>query len=187
MRTGGRPGRVRWLFSATLALGLIAVASPGWAVTLDVTTSDIDFPDLTLDGTTKTTTAIAATWTITDARLVSQPWTVTISATDPTSAAGTVETTARSIAASNLVVSTGVFTGDLLSDPPTNILGASNLVLSSTPQTLASTTGNSQGIYSYTPTFSLTMPANAFRSNYSGAVGSSSLNPYTSTITVTIS
>jgi hypothetical protein len=30
------------------------------------------------------------------------------------------------------------------------------------------------------------IPANAYRSNYSGTVGSSALNPYSSTITVTI-
>lgn len=181
----GAARRLRAPVLAAIA-SVLALAPPAHA-TLTVVSVDVVFPDLTLSGADQTTTAAAiGVWTITDLRLTDQPWTVSISATSPTSAAGTVETTPRTVAASNLTVSTGSITADVGSDPAVNIAGSTNLVLSTSPQTLVSATGNSTGVYTFIPTFQFTMPGNAFRSNYSGAVGSSSLNPYSSTITVTI-
>lgn len=165
-----------------------ALAAPASALDLSIIAGDVVFTDLTLDGTNRTTTATPlSVWQITDLRLTDEPWTVTLSATAPATAAGSVETTARSIAVSNLVVTTGSFTAEIGSDPATPIVGVSNLVLSTSPQTLVSSPGNTTGIYTFAPTFALTMPANAYRSNYSGTIGSSSLNPYVSTLTVTIS
>jgi hypothetical protein len=54
-----------------------------------------------------------------------------------------------------------------------------------TPQALVSAGATHKGTYSLTPSFSLAIPANAFRSNLSGAVGSA-LNPYVTTVTFTI-
>ncbi|MHB8512316.1 MAG: WxL domain-containing protein [Actinomycetota bacterium] len=177
----------RWLALPCVAFFSFLVAGPAWGDTLSVTATDVNFPDLTLTGQNQTTTAAASSaWTIADVGLTGPAWTVSISATAPTSAAGTVETTARSIAVGNLVVSTGSFTASLGSNPATPIVGVSGLTLTTLPQTLAVSSGNTIGTYSFTPTFSLTMPGNAFRSNYSAIVGASTLNPYTSTITVTI-
>ena len=189
-RTLARTGGVaRLLVPSSLVAFLVAVlALPASALDLSIVAGDVVFTDLTLDGTNRTTTAVPlAVWEITDLRLTDEPWTVTLSATAPTTAAGSVETTARSIAVSNLVVTTGSFTAGIGSDPATPIVGVSNLVLSTSAQTLVSSPGNTTGIYVFTPTFSLTMPANAYRSNYAGTIGSSSLNPYVSTLTVTIS
>lgn len=185
----GTGGAARLLLPSSLVVVLlVALAVPASAVELSIVAGDVVFTDLTLDGTNRTTTAVPlSVWQITDLRLTDQPWTVTLSATAPTTAAGSVETTARSIAVSNLAVTTGSFTAGTGSDPATPIVGVSNLVLSTSAQTLASSPGNTTGIYTFTPTFSLTMPANAYRSNYAGTIGGSSLNPYVSTLTVTIS
>jgi hypothetical protein len=84
-------------------------------------------------------------------------------------------------------VSTVTVTAGVGSDPTTNITGASGLALSGSAQTLISSSGTNKGTYTFSPTFSLLVPANAFRSNYSGTVGSSAVNSYTTTITLSIS
>jgi hypothetical protein len=43
-----------------------------------------------------------------------------------------------------------------------------------------------KGTYTLTPSFSLALPANVYRSNYVGVVGSTALNPYATTVTYTI-
>lgn len=184
MKTGARR---RCAVAAVFVSLLVVAAAPAWGDLLTVASTDVAFGDVTLNGSNQTTVSAAVgVWTITDVRLTGAPWTVSISATTPTSAAGTVETTPRTVAVSNLSVTAGTITAQAGSDPVTNITGVTSLVLSNTPQTLVSSTGTSNGVYLFTPTFSFTMPANAYRSNYSGAVNSSSLNPYTSTLTVTI-
>jgi hypothetical protein len=85
----------------------------------------------------------------------------------------------------NLVLTPGTVLAGSDADPATGIV-AGMLPLSSTPQTLVSTTGPLRGTYLFTPTFTLTIPANAFRSNFSAEPNSSELNPYVSTITITI-
>lgn len=185
---------------ALLTLGVCGVlavgASPAMADTttstvsggsLSVTTSAPTLSGVTLDGSnTQTATGTApSAWTVTDSRGTGAPWTVSVSATDFTSAAGTVETTARTITAGHLTITPGTVTAGSGADPATNIT-APALAVSTSSQALVSAAGPDKGTYTLTPTFSLAIPANAYRSNYSGAVGSTSLNPYTSTLTYTI-
>lgn len=155
---------------------------------LSLTSSPVVFPNTALDGTNQTQTAQPAVpWTVLDARGTGAAWTATVSATDFISAAGTVDTTQRSFPASSLTVSVGTPTAGVGSDPITNITGASNLSLSSSAQTLISSSGASKGLYTFSPTFGLTIPANAYRPNYAGNVGVSATNAYVSTLTLTIS
>ena len=155
---------------------------------LAVTTAGATLSGVTLNGTNQTASGTASSaWSIKDARGTGAAWTVAVSATAPTSAAGTVETTARTLPVANVKVTTGTVTAGTGSDPTTNITGSTALAMSTTSQTLVASTGNSKGTYSLTPTFDLVVPANAYRSNYSGTVGSTTLNPYVSTLTYTIS
>jgi hypothetical protein len=141
---------------------------------------------VTLDGiTAKTATGTTAEWTLADGRGTGSSWTLSVSASDFTSAAGTVETTVRTIPVGALEVLPGTVTATAGSDPATSIT-ASNLTLSETPQALITAAGPNKGSYNVTPSFSLTVPRNAYRSNYSDEVGSSTLNPYVSTVTYTI-
>lgn len=186
--------------AAVLALGalaFVATAPPALADTvqstvsgasLAVTTSGATLAGVTLNGATQTTAAASSTsaWSITDARGTGAAWAVSVTATVPTSAAGTVELTARTIPVANLKTTTGTVTPGTDSDPVTNITGSTALAMSTTSQTLISSSGTNKGTYSLTPTYTLTVPANAFRSNYAGAVGSTALNPYISTVTYTI-
>lgn len=188
--------------TAGVAVGLaltVAAAFPGVASaetvtsevsggSLSLTSQPVTFSSTALNAANQTISAQpGSAWELKDARGTGAAWTATVSATAPTSAAGTVETTARTISVGNLSVSTGTVTAGTGSDPTTNITGASSLALSGSAQTLISSTGSSKGTYTFSPTFSLLIPANAFRSNYSGTVGSSALNPYSSTVTLSIS
>lgn len=100
------------------------------------------------------------------------------------SAAGNgIDTTARTLPVGNLTITFGVVTAGAGSDTaPTT----SPVTLSGTEQTLvAPAQGCGKGSYTVSPEFSLAVPANAYRSNFVGAVGSA-VNPYVSTITFTI-
>jgi WxL domain surface cell wall-binding len=153
---------------------------------LAATTSGATLSGVTLNGTsTQTATGTASEWTITDARGTGAEWTLSVSATAFTSAAGTVETTPRTIPVGALAIAPGAVTAASGSDAAAGIT-ASDLTLSGTPQALLSAAGPHKGTYHVTPSFTLTVPANAYRSNYSGAVGGSPLNPYVSTLTYTI-
>lgn len=155
---------------------------------LSMTSSPVVFSNAALDGTNQTVTAQpAVAWSVLDARGTGAAWTTTISATNFVSAAGTVDTTQRTIPASALSVSVGTPTAGVGSDPITNITGASGLTLSTSAQTLISSTGATKGLYTFTPTFSLTIPANTYRPNYAGNVGVSATNAYVSTLTLTVS
>jgi hypothetical protein len=189
--------------AAAVSLGLAAlvtgVAAPGaaWADTVEstvsgsnltVTTSGATLSGVTLNGATQTTPSASSTsaWTIKDSRGTGAVWSVSVSATTPTSAAGTAETTARTIAVSNLKASTGTITPGTDSDSATGITGSTDLALSTSSQTLISATADHKGTYTLTPTYTLSVPANAYRSNWPGAVDTGSLNPYSSTLTYTI-
>lgn len=153
---------------------------------LTATVSGAALAGVTLNGTAQTATGTTGEWTITDARGTGAQWNLSVSATDLTSAAGTVEATARTIPASALSIAPGAVTAGAGSDPATGIT-TSSVTLSSTSQALVSAAADHKGTYSVAAsTFSLAVPANAYRSNYSGAVGSSALNPYVSTVTFTI-
>lgn len=154
---------------------------------LTATTSGATLSGVTLNGTgTQTATAAASSaWSITDARGTGAAWTLSASATAPTSAAGTAETVARTLDVGNLKINPGTVTAGSGADAASNITGPL-LSLTGSAQALVSASGTSKGTYSLTPVYSLDVPANAYRSNWSGAVDSSTLNPYTSTITYTI-
>ena len=186
------------LAGALVAAGLLVGfgSLPAQADTVDSTisggaltssTSAATLSAVTLDGTnTQTSTGVApSAWSVTDARGTGSAWTLSASATDLISAAGTVEATARTIPATALTVTPGAVTAGSGSDSVANIT-APALTLSNSSQALLAAVGPDKGTYSFTPSFSLAVPANAYRSNYSGAVGSSPLNPYTSTLTYTI-
>jgi hypothetical protein len=110
-------------------------------------------------------------------------------ATVPTSAAQASggpasETTARTIPVSNLTITPGTITPAAGADPADSIVAPAKTMLT-TSQALISAPGANMGTYTLTPTFSLAIPANTYRSNY--IIGTSGeMNPYTSTITYTI-
>lgn len=189
------PGRRASLVFAVL--GAIALIASGAEAQLGITigsglltgtVSDVTLSSVTLDGANQTRTATPSiVWNVVDARGTGAAWTVTASAAaDLTSAAGSVETTARTFARSNLSIEPGTLTAGLGSDPTTNI-SASTVSFSGSSQNMIVCSGTCKGTYTYSPTFTLNIPANAYRSNYSGAVGSSSLNAYTVTLTFTLS
>ena len=151
-------------------------------------TADPTAPDamtgVVLDGVTaQSSTGTAPLWTITNARGTNAAWSLSASATDFVSAAGTVDTTARTLPASNLVITPGTITAGAGSDAaPT----AAPVTISNVAQSLVFTTTLGKGTFTLAPTFNLSVPANTYRSNYSAAVGSTAINPYVSTITFTI-
>lgn len=152
---------------------------------LSVTTAAPTLSGVTLNGTsTQFSTGTAASWSITDARGTGAAWAVSVSATVPTSAAGTTETTARTVPVSGLTITPGTITASGGADPATGMT-APALNLSTSSQTLISAAATSKGNYTLTPAFSLAFPANAFRSNFTTG-SSGAQNPYTSTITYTI-
>lgn len=180
---------------AAAAIVLSAAVSPAVADVVDstisggaltATTAGATLTGVTLNGTnTQTATGTSAQWSITDARGTGAAWTLSVSATVPTSAAGTVETTARTIPVGNLTITPGTITAGAGSDAAAGIT-APALTLATTSQALVSASITHKGTYTLTPSFSLAIPANAYRSNYAGAVGSTALNPYASTVTYTI-
>jgi hypothetical protein len=179
--------------AAVFALG-VAIPSNAETVTagvlggaLSLTSSPVVFSNTSLDGSNQTLSAQPLVpWSVLDARGTGAPWTATIAASDFVSAAGTVDTTQRSMPASSLKVTVGEPTAGIGSDAITNITGASSLPLSTSAQTLISSTGASKGLYTFSPTFTLTVPANTYRPNYAGNVGVSATNAYVSTLTLTI-
>jgi hypothetical protein len=154
---------------------------------LTSTTSGANLSGVTLDGTDKAATGTSSSpWSISDSRGTGQAWTLSVTATVPTSAAGTVETTARTIPVSNLTITPGTLTAGSGADPVAGI-SAPALAMSGSAQALVASAGANRGTYALTPTYSLAVPANTYRSNYFGAVGSTALLPYVSTLTYTIS
>lgn len=154
--------------------------------TLTASVSGASLSGVTLNGATQTATGTTGAWTITDARGTGAQWNLSVSATDLTSAAGSVEATARTIPVSALSLAPGAVTAEAGSDAATGITTA-DVALSGTSQTVVSAAAEHKGTYTVAAsTFSLAVPANAYRSNYSAEVGTSALNPYVSTVTFTI-
>lgn len=160
-------------------------APPGGNLT--ATTAGATLSRVTLLGTEpQFSTGVSSQWSIVDARGTGAAWTLSVSATAPTSAAGTVESEARVLPAANLSITPGTITTGPNTDARTGITPP-QLALSNAPQTLIAAVGPQRGTYLLTPTFSLMIPANAFRSNYSGVIEDSPMNPYISVLTFTIS
>lgn len=179
-----------------LALALI-LGEPAWAAQgsqkvhggeLAITVTDVSLPSAMLTGANGTISgASSGTWLIKDARGTGSSWSLSVAASGSlVSAAGVVETTTRSIAISNLAIAPGSMSRSGGSDPTTNI--STNAVeLTTSSQTIVACSSLCRGRYTFTPTLTLTVPANVFRSNYAGAIGASAFNPYTTTLTYTIS
>ncbi|MBC7402854.1 MAG: DUF3494 domain-containing protein, partial [Microbacteriaceae bacterium] len=162
---------------------LVATTSPGYAGSLSATISDANFPPTFLPGVSTTlTTSSRSQWTVTDTRMTAVPWDLTVTATAFTSAAGTVETIPRTFAVGSLTLSPGPVIA--LSGDASNI-HTQSVAPSTVPQRIAWSSG-STGTFAFTPTFTLLIPANAYRSNYSGSIADANLNPYSVTITETI-
>ena len=140
---------------------------------------------VTLNGTsTQESTGESKEWTITDARGSGAAWSLSVAATDFTSAAGSVDQTVRTLPVGNLTITpraVRVGNGADTATPTTNVVK-----MSTEAQSLVYTAGDNKGTYTLTPKFSLAIPANAYRSNFVGAVNTAK-NPYVSTLTVTIS
>ena len=152
---------------------------------LSKTTTGATMSDLTLDGSnTQTSNGTSSSeWELIDPRGTGAAWTLSATASAWTSAAGDVEAEARTIAVGNLTIDPGAVTAGSGSDPVTNIT-ADALVMDGTEQALVTSSGTNKGTYTLTPTFSLAIPANSFRSNHTvGTEGA--LNPYTATVTYT--
>lgn len=153
---------------------------------LTATVSGASLEGLVLDGTNQVATGETESWSIVDARGTGSGWNLTVSATDLTSAGGSVEQADRTIAVSALSLTPGEVAAGEGADPDTAIT-APAVTLSGSAQTVVSSNGMAKGTFSVAPsTFSLAVPANAYRSNYEGTVGDSALNPYISTVTFTL-
>jgi hypothetical protein len=154
---------------------------------LAATTSGAILSGVLLNGTDQAATGTSSSpWSISDTRGTGAAWTLSVTATVPTSAAGTVETTARTIPVGNLTITPGTITAGTGADAAAGI-SAPALAMSGSAQAIVSSAGTNKGTYALTPSYSLAVPASTYRSNYFGAVGSTALLPYVSTLTYTIS
>lgn len=188
----------RIAFTAVAVSAVLASLAPGIAsadeeVTstidsgpLSLTTQPISFTTTALTGANATITASPALpWSVVDARGTGEAWTATISSTALTSAAGDTESTVRTIAVGQLSMTDGTITPAAGADPTDNIT-PTGVTLSGSGQTFIASSGTSKGTYTFSPTLSLAIPANAYRANYTTGT-SGGKNPYTSTLTLTIS
>ena len=154
---------------------------------LTISTQPFAFANTAVTGAAQSINASpGSAWSVTDGRGTGAAWTATISSTALVSAAGSVETNAQTIAVGQMSTVDGAVTAGSGADATTNIT-TSGVTLTGSAQTFIASLGTNRGSYTFTPTMTLAIPANAYRSNYSGTVGSSGLNPYTATLTVSIS
>lgn len=124
----------------------------------------------------------ASPWTVTDARGTGQPWSVVLSASDFISAPGNEENTARTVDISNLSIGSGPIAAGNGSDPAP---AAVSMTLSRSSQTFVTSSLEAKGNYTFTPVLAFTRPADIQPPNHK--IGNSGkINPYISTLTVTI-
>lgn len=170
--------------SGTITLNAIAAtSSPGYSGALFNTISGASFPSAILTGlSTVLSSPARSQWTVTDTRMKPTAWDLIVTATTSISAAGTVDTTPRIFPVGSLTLLPGAVSAR---SGKTSAIHTQSVALSGHPQRIAWSDG-SNGSYSFTPTFTLTVPANAYRSNFSGSITDAVSNPYVSTITVTI-
>jgi hypothetical protein len=175
------------VLSATDVTDLYNDVVPGLSGSVYLSTQPFLFGNRSMTGANANITVQPGTaWSVVDGRGTGAAWSATISATALTSAAGSVETTPRTIAVGQMSMANGTVTAGSLADPTTN-LTSTGVTFSGSSQAFLSASGTSRGTYTFTPTLTIAVPANAYRSNYSGTIGGSAQNPYTATITVTIS
>lgn len=155
--------------------------------TLTATSEVTALSGVVIDGiNTQFSNGTSGMWSIADDRGTGAGWSLTVSSSGLVSEAGTVDVLRRTLPASALRLISGAPTAADGSDPVTNIT-SKTITLSSTPQSLISSSGLSRGAYFFNPQFILAVPPLAYRSNYSGTPGNSPLNPYVATVVITIS
>jgi len=189
------------LASLVVAVGLIAEFAPtasaetssdtmrvsivGGALTA-VVSAPTRMTPVTLDGrSSHSSVGSPAEWTITNARGSGAAWSLSVSATDFVSAAGTLDTIERTVDVENLTITPGIVTAGTSAGadaaPTTD-----PVIVSAQAQALVWTSTLGKGTFTLTPEFSLSVPPNAFRSNFSGAIDGSAVNPFVSVLTFTI-
>ncbi|TFD72640.1 hypothetical protein [Cryobacterium gelidum] len=126
-----------------------------------------------------------AVWTITNGRGSSAAWSLSVSATDFISAPGTLDTVERTVAVKNLTITPGIVTAHT-SEGADAAPTTEPVTVSGLPQALVWTSTLGKGTFTLTPEFSLSVPLNAYRSNFSGAIDGSVVNPFVSILTFTI-
>lgn len=152
--------------------------------TVAATTYGTTLDAVILNGSEQTTKKKTGSWLLTDARGTGAAWALTATATDFTSAIGDTDTTVRTIPAANLAINLTSIAALGSSDAAPTASSVS--ALSSTVQSTLVSATSSKGSYSVlTPEYALTVPANAFRSNFATGV-SGAMHPYVSTVTFTI-
>jgi hypothetical protein len=154
---------------------------------LTVTTSGATLTGVLLDGADKVATGTSSSpWSISDARGTGANWSLSVTASAPISAAGSElsESTVRTLPVGGLTITPGLVVASSGADAVLGI-SAPALAMSGSAQALVSAVGSHMGTYTLNLSYSLAVPANSYRSNYVGAVGSAALNPYVSTLTYT--
>lgn len=205
----GSPAR---LFGST-ERGLIAIASLACAVALvaafsptanadtssDPLSATISGGDLTavvsapsqmtsvvLDGrSSHASVGVPAEWVITNARGTNAAWCLSVSATDFTSAPGELDLLERTLPVSNLTITPGLITANT-TEGADAAPAAGPVTVSGHPQALVWAPTLGKGTFTLKPEFSLSIPPNAYRSNFSGAIEESAVNPFVSVLTFTI-
>lgn len=171
---------------ASLAGGAAAVTSDAQvtvsAGSLSLSTPNFQAQGATLTGATQTLSTTPATpWNAIDARGTGATWSVVASATDLVST-GVPD---RTIASSNLALTTGTVTAGTGADATAGMTTASAVAFATptgpgqTNVSVLAAPGPQRGSYTFTPQLGITIPATALAS-YGGS-------PYTTTLTVTIS
>ncbi|TFD68733.1 hypothetical protein [Cryobacterium ruanii] len=195
-----KPGLIG-LTSIALAVGLGVVLSPsasadtssdtmssailGGALTA-VVSAPTRMSPVILDGrSSHASVGRPAVWTITNARGSSAAWSLSVSATDFVSAPGTLDTLERTVAVENLTITPGIVTART-SEGADAAPTTEPVTVSGLPQALVWTSSLGKGTFTLTPGFSLNVPLNAYRSNFSGAIDGSVVNPFVSILTFTI-
>ncbi|TFD47340.1 hypothetical protein E3T55_15285 [Cryobacterium frigoriphilum] len=172
--------------AATDSTDTISVAITGGPLTAVVTAPEA-MSAVRLDGVTvQSSVGTASAWTITNARGSGAAWSLSASATDFISAAGSTDTDARTLPAESLTITPGSvtpFNGGVADAAPQTV----PVTMSHQAQALVWSPKLGKGAFALTPTFSLTVPANAYRSNFSADRETSPQNPYVSVLTFTIS
>ncbi|MBC7517688.1 MAG: DUF3494 domain-containing protein [Microbacteriaceae bacterium] len=184
MTLHGRVISLNGAVSCSTASVLSPSPDPG---TLTATSDSVTLTGVLLNGTsTQYSTGQSKGWSIADLRDSGAGWTMSVSATDLVSAGGSVESVARVLPPANLEIDPGTITSSSGADTTANLTSTS-LMMSGASQSMVASSGSSRGTYAFNPTFRLSIPAEAFRSNFSGEINASPLNPYITVLTVTIS
>jgi hypothetical protein len=85
----------------------------------------------------------------------------------------------------NLTITPGIVTA-LSSEGADAAPTTEPVAVSGRPQALVWTSTLGKGTFTLTPEFSLSVPPNAYRSNFSGVIDGSVVNPFVSILTFTI-